>query len=49
MGLAILIILLALLAGGVGLAIEAAGWLLFIAAALFVVGLVVGWTRRAVS
>lgn len=49
MGLAILIIVLALLVGGLGLAVKAASWILFIAAALFVAGLVVGWTRRATT
>lgn len=40
MGLALLIILLALLLGGVGLAVEALRWLLIIAIVLLIVGLV---------
>lgn len=48
MGLVIAILLLALLLGGVGLAIEALRWVLIIALALFIVSAVMGWSRRTV-
>lgn len=47
MGLAIAILIVALLLGGVGLAVEALRWLLIIALVLFVVGAVFGYRGRA--
>lgn len=47
MGLVILLIILALLLGGVGLLVEALSWVLIIALILFLAGAVLGWTRRA--
>jgi hypothetical protein len=46
MGLALAIILLALLLGGVGLAIEAVRWLVIIALVLFVIGALTGYRGR---
>ena len=46
MGLALLLVLLALIIGGVGLFISAVKWVLIIAAALFVAGVLTGWARR---
>lgn len=46
MTLAIVLILLALLLGGVGLAVEALKWLLIVALVLFVVGAVTGYRGR---
>jgi hypothetical protein len=46
MGIALAIILLALLLGGVGLAVEAVRWLLIIAIVLFLVGAVAGFRGR---
>jgi hypothetical protein len=46
MGVALAIILLALLLGGVGLAVEAVRWLLIIAIVLFLVGAVTGFRGR---
>lgn len=46
MGVALLILLLALLAGGVGLAVEALRWLLIIAVVLLIVGALMGWRGR---
>lgn len=46
MGLAILILLLALLVGGFGLFVEAARWLLIIAVVLLIVGAFTGWRTR---
>jgi hypothetical protein len=45
---AVIIILLALVLGGVGLAVEALRWLLIIALVLFVVGAISGRRGRAV-
>jgi hypothetical protein len=45
---AVIIILLALVLGGVGLAVEALRWLLIIALVLFVVGAITGRRGRAV-
>lgn len=45
---AIVVILLALILGGVGLAVEALRWLLIIALVLFVVGAITGRRGRAV-
>ena len=48
MGLALLILVLALLVGGFGLFVEALRWLLIIAVALLIVGFFTGWrTRRS--
>lgn len=49
MGLALLLIVLALIIGGVGLFISALKWVLIIAAALFVAGVLTGWARRHVA
>lgn len=46
MGLVILLLILALLLGGVGLFVEGLKWLLIIAVVLFVVGLVTGFRGR---
>jgi hypothetical protein len=43
MGVALLIILLALLAGGVGLAVEALRWMLIIGIVLLLLGAFSGW------
>ncbi len=48
MTLALFILLLALLVGGVGLFIEALRWLLIIALVLFVVSAFTGWRGRRV-
>lgn len=45
-GLVIIILLLALLFGGLGLVVEGLMWLLIIAAVLFVVGALVGFSGR---
>lgn len=47
MGLAVLLIVLALVIGGVGLFIFALKWVLIIAAVLFLAGVVAGWVRRS--
>ncbi len=47
MNLAIVLIILALLLGGVGLAVEALRWVLIIALVLFVVGALQGRRGRA--
>ncbi len=49
MGLALLLILVALIIGGVGLFVSALKWALIIAAVLFVAGVVAGWARRSAS
>ncbi len=46
MGLALLLIVLALIIGGVGLFVSALKWVLIIAAFLFVAGVLAGWARR---
>lgn len=48
MGLALLILILALIIGGIGLAVEALRWILIIAVILLVAGAVMGWMRRTV-
>lgn len=45
MAVVIALILLALIVGGIGLAVEAAKWLLIIAAVLFVAALIAGFAR----
>lgn len=40
------LLILALVLGGVGLFVEALRWVLIIALVLFLVGAVLGWTRR---
>ena len=47
MGLAVLILVLALLLGGVGLFVEALRWVIIIAVVLLLAGLVAGWMGRA--
>ena len=47
MGLLVLLIVLALVAGGVGLAVEALRWLLIIALVLIVAGLFTGFRGRS--
>jgi len=49
MGLVVLLILLALIFGGVGLAAHALWWMLVIAAALFVAGVFSGFFRRGTA
>jgi len=46
MGLVLVLIVLALIIGGIGLAVKAVWWLLIIGAILLVVGALVGLTRR---
>ena len=46
---AIVLIVLALLIGGIGLAVSALKWMLIIAAVLFVVGLITGFGGRRSS
>ncbi len=48
MGLVVLLLILALLIGGVGLFVEGLKWLLIIALVLFVVSLFTGWRGRTV-
>ena len=48
MGLALAILLLALLLGGVGLAVEALRWLLIVALVMFVISAFTGWRGRRV-
>ena len=47
MGVALVILLLALLLGGVGLFVEALRWVLIVAVVLLLVGAVTGWMGRA--
>jgi hypothetical protein len=47
MTLAILLLILAFLIGGVGLFVEALRWVLIIAIALLIVGAITGWRGRA--
>jgi len=47
MGLVLLIVVLALVVGGVGIAVEALRWLLIIALVLFLVGALAGFRGRA--
>lgn len=47
MGLAVLILLLALLLGGIGLFVETLRWLLIIAVVLLILGIVFGRRGRA--
>lgn len=46
MGLVIVLLLLALIFGGIGLLVEGLFWLLIIAGALVVAGAIAGWMRR---
>jgi hypothetical protein len=46
MGIALLLIILALIFGGVGLFVSALKWALIIAAVLLIAGVVAGWTGR---
>ena len=48
MSTALIILILALLLGGVGLFVEALRWLVIIAIVLFVVGAVTGWRGRSI-
>lgn len=48
MGWVAVLLILALLLGGVGLFVEALRWVLIIALVLFVVGAFMGWSRRKV-
>ena len=45
----LLLLLLALLLGGVGLFVEALRWVLIIAVVLFIVSAVTGWSRRGTA
>jgi hypothetical protein len=47
MGLAVLILVLALLLGGLGLFVEALRWVIIIAVVLLLAGLIAGWMGRA--
>jgi hypothetical protein len=46
MGIALLILVLALIAGGVGLFVEALRWMLIIAVVLLIIGAVFGFRGR---
>ncbi len=46
MGVALIVLLLALLLGGVGLFVEALRWLLIIALVLLLIGAFTGWRGR---
>lgn len=46
MGLIIALVLIALLIGGIGLVVEALWWMLIIAGALVLAGIVLGFLRR---
>jgi hypothetical protein len=46
MGLALLLIILALVFGGIGLLVEAAWWALIIGLVLLVIGAFTGWSGR---
>lgn len=48
MGVALLILILALLLGGVGLFVEALRWVLIIAIVLLLIGAFAGWRGRRV-
>jgi len=47
MGVALVVLLLALLVGGIGLFVEALRWLLIIALVLILVGAFTGWRGRS--
>jgi hypothetical protein len=47
MGLVVLLIILALVLGGIGLLVEALWWLLIIALILFILGGITGWRGRS--
>ena len=47
MGIALLILILALIVGGVGLFVEALQWMLIVALILLVVGALTGWRGRS--
>jgi len=49
MGVVLLLVLLALIIGGIGLAVEGLIWLLIIAGALLLVGAVMGFGSRSRS
>jgi hypothetical protein len=49
MGIVILVLILALILGGVGLVVEALQWLLWIALIMLVVSLVLGVVRRGAA
>lgn len=49
MGIVLVLIILALILGGVGLLVEGLIWLAIIAAAVFVVGILLGFMRRGAS
>ncbi len=46
MWIGVALIVLALLAAGIGLLVSALKWVLIIAAVLFIAGAVAGWARR---
>lgn len=48
MRIALVILVIALILGGVGLFMDALGWLLFVALALFVVSALTGWRSRSI-
>lgn len=49
MGIVVVLIILALILGGVGLLVEGLIWLAIIAAAVFVAGILLGVVRRGAS
>jgi hypothetical protein len=49
MGWVAILLILALLLGGVGLFVEALRWVLVIAVIVFLVGAFMGWSRRNVA
>lgn len=49
MNIALILLVLALLIGGVGLFVEALRWILIIALVLFLIGAVSGWRSRSAA
>lgn len=47
MGLVVLLLILALLLGGIGLFVETLRWILIIAVVLLIASIITGWMRRA--
>jgi len=47
-GVVVLLLLIALILGGIGLAVHALWWMLIIAGALFLIGALTGMRRRSI-
>lgn len=47
MGLVVILLILALLLGGIGLFVETFRWILIIAVVLLIASIITGWMRRA--